>query len=125
MNSSKTSLRQSGLAENHKALGAVFDEWNGMQVPLEYTQDFDAEHRAVRTTAGLFDVSGLKKVFVTGPDATNVCNHTASRDLSKIYPGKSVYTVVLSEDGLITDDCIMFHLAPNNWMVVHSSGATM
>lgn len=123
--STETTLRPSGLTERHLALGATFDKWNGMNVPLEYKQNLNDEHKAVRTTAGLFDVSGLKKVFVTGPDALAVCNYTAARDLTKVYPGKSCYTLILNENGKITDDCIMFHLAPDNWMVVHSSGATM
>lgn len=125
MSNTPSSPRKGALAECHNALGATFDPWNGMDVPLEYDQDLNMEYEAVRTRAGLFDVSGLKKVWVTGPDAFEVCNHTCSRDLSVIYPGKSVYTVVLSEKGLIQDDCIMFHMAPDCWLVVHSSGATM
>jgi len=125
MSDTQTSSRIGALAQCHKALGATFDPWNGMNVPLEYNQDLNDEHRAVRTTAGLFDVSGLKKVWVTGPDALEICNHTCTRDLTKIYPGKSVYTVVLNDNGLIEDDCIMFHMAPDCWLVVHSSGSTM
>ncbi len=125
MTETQSSPRKGALAKCHKALGATFDPWNGMDVALEYNQDLNTEYEAVRTKAGLFDVSGLKKVWVTGPDAFEVCNYTCSRDLSLIYPGKSVYTVILNNDGLIQDDCIIFHMAPDCWLVVHSSGATM
>lgn len=117
--------RANALASRHEALGATFDEWNGMDVPLTYDQDLNLEHQTVRKTAGLFDVSGLKKVFVTGPDALTVCNEICTRDITKIYPGKSCYTVFPNEEGFITDDGIVFHLAPNSFLVVHSSGACM
>ena len=116
------STRQSALAARHKALGSPLGDWNDMDVPWEYEQDVNAEHRAVRTAAGLFDVSGLKKMHVTGPDAMAVLSHLCTRDLTRIYPGKSVYALILDEDGGITDDCIMFHIKPNDWLMVHGGG---
>jgi aminomethyltransferase len=93
-----------------------------MDVPWGYDQDVNAEHRAVRTAAGLFDVSGLKKMHITGADALAVLNHLCTRDLTRIYPGKSVYALILNEEGGITDDCIMFYIKPNDWMMVHGGG---
>ena len=119
------SPRQSALASRHEALGSELDEWNGMDVPWAYAQDINDEHRAVRIAAGLFDVSGLKKVHITGPDALTVVNHMITRDMTKIYPGKSVYAMILNEDGGITDDCIMFHIRPNDIMMVHGGGTGM
>lgn len=116
------SPRQSALAARHKALGSPLGDWNDMDVPWEYDQDVNAEHQAVRTAAGLFDVSGLKKLHITGPDALAVLNHLCTRDLTKIYPGKSVYALMLNEEGGITDDCIMFHIKPNDWLMVHGGG---
>jgi aminomethyltransferase len=116
------SKRQSALASRHKALGSPLGDWNDMDAPWEYDQDINAEHRAVREAAGLFDVSGLKKVYVTGPDSLAVLNHLCTRDLTKIYPGKSVYALILDDEGGITDDCIMFHIMPNNWLMVHGGG---
>jgi aminomethyltransferase len=120
-----TVTRHSALEERHKALGSPLGEWNGMDVPWEYRQDVNAEHKAVRTAAGLFDVSGLKKVRITGPDAQAVLNHVCTRDLTEIYPGRSVYAIILNEEGRITDDCIMFHLSPDEWMMVHGGGTGM
>lgn len=94
-----------------------------MDMAWEYSQDINDEHRAVRSAAGLFDVSGLKKVHITGPDAMNVVNHLITRDMRAIYPGKSVYAMILNEDGGITDDCIMFHIRPNDILMVHGSSS--
>ncbi|MEX2523681.1 MAG: aminomethyltransferase family protein [Gammaproteobacteria bacterium] len=116
------SKRQSALASRHKALGSALGDWNDMDVPWEYDQDVNAEHQAVRTAAGLFDVSGLKKIHVSGPDAFAVLNHLCTRDLSRVYPGKSVYALILDEEGGITDDCILFHIMPNDWLMVHGTG---
>ena len=117
--------RQTALASRHRALGSELDDWNGMDVPWEYARDINDEHRAVRTAAGLFDVSGLKKVHITGPDAVAVVNDMITRDMTAIYPGKSVYAMILNEEGGITDDCIMFHIRPNDIMMVHGGGTGM
>ena len=119
------SPRQTALASRHRALGSELAEWNEMDVPWEYAQDINDEHRAVRTAAGLFDVSGLKKVHITGADALAVADHVVTRDLAEIYPGRSVYAMILNEDGRITDDCIMFHIRPNDIMMVHGGGTGM
>lgn len=110
------------MASRHRALGSPLGDWNGMDTAWAYAQDVNAEHRAVRGAAGLFDVSGLKKVQVSGPDALAVLNHVCTRDLTLIYPGKSAYAVICDENGGFTDDCIMYHLSPNVWMMVHGSG---
>ncbi len=119
------SPRQSALASRHKALGSPLGDWNDMDVPWEYDQDVNLEHLAVRNAAGLFDVSGLKKIHITGPDALAVVDHVFTRDMNKIYPGKSAYGIILNEDGKITDDCIMFHIKPNDIMMVHGGGTGM
>jgi len=120
-----TSPRQSALRARHEALGAKLDDWNGMDVPWEYDQDLRLEHEAVRNAAGLFDVSGLKKIHITGPDAKAVADHVFTRDMEKIYPGKSAYGIILNDNGGITDDCIIFHIRPNDIMLVHGGGTAM
>jgi len=117
-----TSYRTSVLADRHKALGSKLEDWNGMGTAWTYSKDIYEEHAAIRTKAGLMDVSGLKKIHVVGRDATDVLNHICTRDLHKIYPGKSVYTSILNDQGLLTDDGIMFRLGPNSWLMVHGSG---
>ena len=116
------SWRTSVLADRHRALGSRLEDWNGMGTAWTYDKDMYAEHIAIRTKAGLMDVSGLKKVHVTGPDATAVLTHATTRDLSKVYPGKSVYAAMLNDAGYFTEDCICYRLSPNSWLVVHGSG---
>ena len=120
-----TSKRQSVLASRHQALGAGLDDWNDMDVPWEYSTDVNDEHMAIRNAAGLFDVSGLKKVHVLGADAIAVADHVVTRDLTEIPYGKSVYALILNEEGRFTDDCIVFNMSPNYLILVHGSGTAM
>lgn len=119
------SPRQSALTSRHKTLGAKLGPCFEMDVPWEYDQDVNKEHQAVRNAAGLFDVSGLKKIHIIGPDALAVVDHMVTRDMTKIPPGRSVYAIILNEEGRITDDCISFHLAPNHILLVHGDGTAM
>ena len=93
------SERVSALASHHRALGSDLGDWNGMGVAWSYASDPCNEHDAVRQAAGLFDVSGLKKVHVRGADAFSVVDHVITRDMTKVYVGKSAYGPVLAEDG--------------------------
>jgi len=119
------STRYTALEERHRALGAEIDDWNGIGMVMEYDQDVNDEHLAVRSSACLLDVSGLKKVHILGPDALAVADHLITRDMTKIPAGRSVYAIILNEDGGFTDDCIMFNLAPNHLLLVHGSGTAM
>ena len=94
-------FRTSALASRHKALGSALEDWNGMGTAWSYATNPDIEHSAIREAAGLFDMSGLKKVRVTGTDAPEVVNHIITRDMSKIYEGKSAYGSILTTSGRI------------------------
>ena len=117
------SWRFSALADRHRALGSKLEDWSGMGTAWTYDKDIYAEHIAIRTKAGLMDVSGLKKVHLVGPHAIAVLDYITTRDLSKVYPGKSVYACMLNERGMFTDDCIIYRTGPNAWMLVHGSGS--
>ena len=117
-----TTWRFTALADRHRALGSKLEDWSGMQTAWTYDKDIYAEHVAIRTKAGLMDVSGLKKVHLVGPHALAVLDYVTTRDVSKIYPGKSVYAAMLNERGQFTDDCIIYRTGPNSWMLVHGSG---
>ena len=117
--------RHSALAKRHQSLGAELGEWNDMGVAWEYSQDVNDEHMAVRTAAALFDVSGLKKIHLLGPDALAVADHVVTRDMTKIPVGCSVYAIILNEEGGFTDDTIVFNLAPNHVFLVHGGGTAM
>jgi aminomethyltransferase len=117
------SWRTSVLADRHRALGSKLEDWNGMGTAWTYAQDMALDHVAIRTKAGLMDVSGLKKLYLTGPHAAAILHQATTRDVTKIYPGKCAYACMLSEAGHFIEDCILYRLGPNTWMVVHGSGA--
>ena len=118
--------RHSALAHRHAEIGGELEDWNGMGTAWFYDNTPErakADYEAIRTKAGLMDVSGLKKVHVTGPDAAYVIDRTTTRNVEKIAPGRSTYASMLNADGKFIDDCIIYHLAVNSWLVVHGTGA--
>ncbi|RQS09439.1 aminomethyltransferase family protein [Burkholderia sp. Bp8998] len=117
------SWRISALADRHRALGSNLEDWNGMGTAWTYSTDLADHHEAIRTRAGLMDVSGLKKVHYVGPHAECLLNWATTRDIGKLYPGKSVYATMLDERGKFIDDCIVYRTGPNAFMVVHGAGA--
>ncbi len=84
-----------------------------------------ADYEAIRTKAGLMDVSGLKKLHITGKDAAYVIDRCTTRNVEKIAPGRAVYAAMLSAEGKFIDDCVIYHLAVNTWMVVIGTGTGM
>ena len=82
------SWRRSVLAERHIALGSNLEDWNGIGAAWTYSKNLADDHEAIRTKAGLMDVSGLKKVHVVGPHAESVIDFATTRDISKLYSGK-------------------------------------
>lgn len=101
-------LKQSPLHDRHEALGAKFAEFGGWSMPLEYPTGIVKEHTAVRERVGIFDVSHLGKVMVSGPGAVDFVNSTLSNDFAKIAPGKAIYTLCLDASGGIVDDLIAY-----------------
>jgi aminomethyltransferase len=93
-----------------------------MGTAWSYDADPDAEYMAIRTKAGLMDVSGLKKVHITGPAASHVIERATTRNMEKLMPGRSVYAAMLNDAGKFVDDCVIYRMAPNSFMVVHGSG---
>lgn len=118
-----TSWRFSVLDDRHRALGSKLEDWSGMGTAWTYDKDISDEHVAVRTKAGLMDVSGLKKMHIVGPHAIALLNYITTREMSKLAPGRAVYASMLNERGMFTDDCIVYRIGANNWMLVHGSGS--
>jgi len=105
---SAASLR-SPLHDRHVALGAKFAEFGGWSMPLEYPSGVVKEHTAVRESVGVFDVSHLGKLLVTGPGAASYVNATLTNDLAKIRTGKAQYTLCCdATTGGIVDDLIAY-----------------
>ncbi|MCZ4354419.1 aminomethyltransferase family protein [Roseovarius aestuarii] len=120
--------RHSVLAHRHAEIGGELEDWNGMGTAWFYDHTPErakADYEAVRTKAGLMDVSGLKKVHLTGPDAAYVIDRVTTRNVEKIMPGRSVYACMLNTEGKFIDDCVIYRLSVNHWMVVHGTGTGM
>ena len=117
------SWRTSVLADRHRALGSKLEDWNGMGTAWTYAHDVARDHVAIRTKAGLMDVSGLKKLHLTGAHAAAILQQATTRDVGKLYPGKCAYACMLNEAGHFIEDCIIYRTGPNTWMLVHGSGA--
>ncbi len=117
--------RRSALAQRHAEIGGELEDWNGMGTAWFYdhsAERAEADYLAIRTKAGLMDVSGLKKVHVVGPHAAAVIDRATTRNVEKIMPGRSVYACMLNDEGKFIDDCVIYRLSVNHWMVVHGTG---
>ena len=117
------SWRFSALAERHRAMGSTLEDWSGMGTAWTYDKDQEEEYLAIRTKAGMMDVSGLKKVHVTGAHASHVIDRATTRDVERISPGRASYACMLNDDGKFIDDCVIYRTGANTFMVVHGSGA--
>ncbi len=118
-------LKLSPLHDRHVAAGAKFAEFGGWSMPLEYAGGgVLAEHTAVRTSVGLFDVSHLGKATVTGPGAAEFLNARLTNDLSKITPGTAQYTLLCAEDGGVVDDLIAYLHGPDEVFLIPNAANT-
>ncbi|GAB2716551.1 glycine cleavage system aminomethyltransferase GcvT [Arthrobacter bambusae] len=95
------------LYEEHKKLGASFTDFGGWQMPLKYSSEL-AEHHAVRNAAGLFDLSHMGEVWVTGPEAAAFLDYALVGKISAMSVGKAKYSLICQEDGGIIDDLITY-----------------
>jgi aminomethyltransferase len=95
------------LYEEHKKLGASFTDFGGWQMPLKYSSEL-AEHHAVRKSAGIFDLSHMGEVWVTGPDAAAFLDYALVGKISAMAVGKAKYSLICQEDGGIIDDLITY-----------------
>ena len=114
---SATSLKRTPLYEQHVALGARLVEFGGWEMPVQYSGIME-EHRAVRTYAGLFDVSHMGEFKVEGPDALAFLQHLVPNDVSRLAMNQALYTQLCLPDGGTVDDLIIYHLADNHYMLV-------
>src|SRR6056297_2982857 len=117
--------RTSALAPRHTEIGGELEDWNGMGTAWFYDpsdERAEADYLAVRTKAGLMDVSGLKKIHLVGPHAAAVIDRATTRNVDKIMPGRAVYACMLNDEGKFIDDCVIYRLSVNHWMVVHGTG---
>lgn len=107
----------SPLHDEHVALGAALTSFAGWQMPLRYTSDI-AEHTAVRTAAGLFDLSHMGEIAISGPDAGAFLDFALVGNLSALRVLGARYTMICAEDGGVVDDLIVYRDTESTFMVV-------
>ena len=116
-----TELKKTALAAEHEALGASFTDFGGWHMPLKYTSELE-EHRAVRSTAGMFDLSHMGEVRVVGPDAATFLNTALVGNLANIEPGKAKYSLICTPEGGIIDDLITYRMGEQEYLVIPKAG---
>ena len=109
--------RRSPLHAEHVALGAAMTPFAGWSMPLRYSSDL-AEHVAVRSAAGLFDLSHMGEIRVTGPDAARALDGALVGHLSAVGVGRARYTMICAPDGGVLDDLVLYRTAPDAYLVV-------
>ncbi|MFE4867842.1 glycine cleavage system aminomethyltransferase GcvT [Streptomyces sp. NPDC056682] len=116
--------RLTALDALHRSLGATMTDFAGWDMPLRYGSERD-EHNAVRTRAGLFDLSHMGEITVTGPEAMKALNYALVGNIATIGPGRARYTMICQEDGGIVDDLIVYRLGETEapeYLVVANAG---
>ena len=105
------------LRQKHANLGASFTDFGGWEMPVRYSSDL-AEHEAVRTKAGLFDISHMGELFIEGKDAASFLDYALVGAASEIAVGRAKYSLICNEAGGIIDDLIVYRLTESSYLVV-------
>ncbi|MFA5812481.1 MAG: glycine cleavage system aminomethyltransferase GcvT [bacterium] len=105
------------LYDEHLRLGARIVDFAGWEMPVQYTGVID-EHRAVRTAAGLFDVSHMGQLEVTGPEATDAVQYLTTNDVRKMTDGRAQYSILCNERGTVVDDIIVYRFSSTRYIIV-------
>jgi aminomethyltransferase len=107
----------SPLHEVHQRLGASFTDFAGWSMPLRYGSEL-AEHKAVREAAGIFDLSHMGEIELTGPEAARALDYALVGHLSAVKVGRARYTVICNADGGVLDDLVVYRLGEDHFLVV-------
>ena len=118
-------LLHSPLHAAHVALGATMGAFGGWDMPISYAgAGVVAEHNAVRTAVGVFDVSHLGKALISGPGAAAFGNDCLTADLTRVEPGQAQYTMCCNDDGGVIDDLIAYLVSPDEVFLVPNAANT-
>jgi len=119
-------LRRTPLHAEHRRLGAKLVSFAGFEMPVQYPTGIQAEHRAVRECAGLFDVSHMGEFEVSGAEALALLQELTPNDVARLTPGKAHYTAFLNDRGGVIDDLILYRLGEELFLlVVNASNAAL
>lgn len=105
------------LYDKHVALGALMSPFGGFEMPIQYSGIVD-EHQAVRQACGVFDVSHMGEVLITGPDAERYVNHIFTNNVAGIPDGKILYGMMCYENGGVVDDLLVYKVADKHFFFV-------
>ena len=114
-------LRKTALNDRHRRLGAKMTDFHGWEMPLYYTSILE-EHQAVRQALGVFDISHMGQVLVTGADALRTLNALMTSDISQVGRGRACYTLMLNQAGGIIDDLIVYRIGSDEYLVIINCG---
>src|SRR4026207_629829 len=114
-------LRRTSLFDAHRSLGAKLVPFAGWEMPVQYPSGILAEHHAVRTGAGVFDVSHMGEFEVTGPDRNALVNRVTCNDVAALEPGGVQYSAILTPEGTFVDDCTVYRFEDKLMIVVNAS----
>lgn len=110
-------LKRTPLESAHQSLGARLVPFAGWNMPVQYTSIID-EHTAVRTKAGIFDISHMGQFIVTGASAEAWLNRMFTNNIAKLAPGQGQYSLMLNDAGGVIDDLIAYRTAENDYFLV-------
>jgi aminomethyltransferase len=111
-----TPAKRTPLYDAHRRAGAKMVEFAGWEMPVQYSGVIE-EHLAVRSKAGLFDVSHMGEIEIHGDDALEFCQRLTANDLSRIHISQAQYNLLMNENGGVVDDVIFYRLDPNRFFI--------
>jgi aminomethyltransferase len=114
-------LRKTALNEMHRRMGAKMVDFGGWDMPVEYS-GLTAEHMAVRTGVGVFDVSHMGDIQLRGPESLAAVQHISMNDASRLQVGQAQYSAMLFPEGSFVDDVIVHKLSDNDYLIVINAG---
>lgn len=116
-----TTLLRTPLFDIHRALGAKMVPFAGWEMPVQYPAGILAEHKAVRSGAGIFDVCHMGEFEVTGPDRNAFVQRITCNDVGALEPGQVQYSAFLTPEGTIVDDCTVYRFEDKVMLVVNAA----
>jgi aminomethyltransferase len=119
--SATSNLKRTPLYDVHKALNARIVPFAGFEMPVQYPSGISAEHKAVRESAGLFDVSHMGEFVIRGERMVDFVNYVTTNDVAALADGQVHYSTILYDNGTIVDDCLVYKFADRIVMVVNAS----
>ena len=114
-------LQKTALNPTHRQCGAKMVDFGGWDMPVEYA-GLIAEHMAVRTRVGIFDVSHMGEIQLRGPEALDAVQFVSMNDASKLAEGQAHYSALLTPQGTFVDDILVYKFSPNDYLLVVNAG---